>query len=249
VQFIGDLEFVEGLRSLSPPGVFGDGVSIDLLQNPLGVKASLGISLPPAEVGVFALKNIAFFAGLTIPFLDGKPIVEFAFARRDNPFLLAVSLFGGGGFFHIELDTDGIRLLEAAFEFGAVAAIDIGVASGEVHIMAGIYFKMEKEVSPDFGNKEVMVSTLSGYLSCGGKLSVLGLVSVSVEFYLCFTYIVQKKKAYGRATLTVCVEIACFSKSVELTVERSFGGSGGDPTFAQLIESPQIWAEYADVYA
>jgi hypothetical protein len=32
-------------------------------------------------------------------------------------------------------------------------------------------------------------------------------------------------------------------------VERSFGGSGGDPTFAQLIESPQIWAEYADAYA
>jgi len=249
VQFIGDLEFVEGLRALIPPGVFGDGVSIDLLQNPLGVKASLGITLPPAEVGVFALKNISFFAGLTIPFLDGKPIVEFAFARRDNPFLLAVSLLGGGGFFHIELDTDGIRLLEAAFEFGAIAAIDLGVASGEVHIMAGIYFRMEKKVSPAFGNKEVMVSTLCGYLRCGGKLSVLGIISVSVEFYLCFAYIVEEKKAYGRATLTVCVEIACFSKSVELTVERSFGGEGGDPTFAQLIESPQVWAEYAEAYA
>jgi hypothetical protein len=249
VQFVGDLEFVEGLRALIPPGAFGDGVSIDLVQSPLGVKASLGLTLPPAEVGVFALKNISFFAGLTIPFLNGKPIVDFAFARRDNPFLLVVSLLGGGGFFHVELDTDGIRLLEAAFEFGAIAAIDIGVASGEVHIMAGIYFKMEKKVSPQFGNKEVMMSTLCGYLRCGGKLSVLGLVSVSVEFYLCFTYVVETKKASGRATLTVCVEIACFSKSVELTVERSFGGEGGDPTFAQLMESPQVWAEYADAYA
>ena len=124
-------------------------MSIDLLQNPLGVHAGLAIGLPPAGVGVFALKNIAFSAGLTIPFLDGKPVVDFGFARRDNPFLLAVSLFGGGGFFHIELDTDGIRMLEAAFEFGAVAALDIGVASGEVHIMAGIYFKMEKQLVAD----------------------------------------------------------------------------------------------------
>jgi hypothetical protein len=250
VEFKGDLEFVEGLRRLIPPGVFGDGVSIDLIQNPLGVKAGLALSLPPASVGVFSLTNISLSAGLTIPFLDGKPIVEFGFARRDNPFLLAIALLGGGGFFHIELDTGGMRMLEAAFEFGALAAIDLGVASGEVHIMAGIYFKMEKKASPSFGNTEVMMSQLSGYLRCGGKLSVLGLVSVSVEFYLCFAYMTAPKKAaYGRATLTVCVEVACFSKSVELTVERSFGSEGGDPTFGQLMDTPQAWALYANAYA
>jgi hypothetical protein len=249
VQFEGDLEFVEGLRRLIPPGVFGDGVSIDLIENPLGVKAGLAITLPPAEVGVFALKNIAFSADLTIPFLDGKPVVAFAFARRDNPFLLAVALFGGGGFFHIELDTAGIRMLEASFEFGAVAAINLGVASGEVHIMAGIYFKMEKKASPAFGNKEIMMSLLSGYLRCGGSLCVLGLIAVSVEFYLCFAYIFEEKKAYGRATLTVSVEVACFSKSVELTVERSFGSEGGDPTFGELMDSAAVWSEYAAAYA
>jgi hypothetical protein len=249
VEFIGDLEFVEGLRKLIPPGVFGDGVSIDLIQNPLGVKAGLSLTLPPAEVGVFALKNISFSAALTIPFLDGKPIVEFGFARRDNPFLLSVALLGGGGFFLIQLDTDGIRMLEAAFEFGAVAAINLGVASGEVHIMAGIYFKMEKRASPAFGNKEVMMSQLGGYLRCGGKLTVLGLISVSVEFYLCFVYVVETSKASGRATLTVCVEIACFSKSIELTVERSFGAKGGDPTFGQLMDTPQAWKRYSEAYA
>jgi subtilisin family serine protease len=249
IEFKGDLEFVEGLRSLIPPGVFGDGVSIDLIKNPLGVKAGLSISLPPASVGVFALKNIALSAGLTVPFLDGKAIVDFGFARRDNPFLLTVAFLGGGGFFHIELDTDGIRMLDAAFEFGAAAAIDIGVASGEVHIMAGIYFKMEKKVSPEHGNKEVMVSLLTGYLRCGGKLSVLGLVSVCVEFVLSFTYNSDTEKASGRATLTVTIEVACFSKSVELTVERSFGGKGGDPTFADLIDSPAVWGEYAGAFA
>jgi hypothetical protein len=58
-----------------------------------------------------------------------------------------------------------------------------------------------------------------------------------------------KKAAYGRATLTVCVEVACFSKSVELTVERSFGSEGGDPTFGQLMDTPQAWALYANAYA
>jgi hypothetical protein len=249
VAFEGDLSFVEGLRKIIPPGVFGDGVSIDLIQNPPGVQAGLSIGLPPAAVGVFALKNVAFAAGLTIPFSDGNPVVEFGFASRDKPFLLAVMIFGGGGFFHLELDAkSGMRLLEAAFEFGATAALDIGVASGEVHIMAGIYFKMEKkQLGPPHG--EQMVSSLSGYLRCGGSLCVLGIVRVSVEFYLCFTYFIDLKKAKGSATLTVEISIACFSKSIELTVERSFGGQGGDPTFAQSMDTPALWAEYADAFA
>jgi hypothetical protein len=247
IVFKGDLSFVEGLRKIIPPGVFGDGVSIDLIQNPLGVKAGLSIGLPPATVGVFALKNIGFSAGLTIPFLTGKPVVDFGFASRDKPFLLAVMIFGGSGFFHLELDTDGMRLLEAAFEFGATAALDIGVASGDVHIMAGIYFKMEKK-QLGAPNGEQMVSSLSGYLRCGGSLCVLGIVRVSVEFYLCFAYF-EVQKAKGSATLTVEISIACFSKSIELTVERSFGGKGGDPTFAQSMDTPALWAEYADAFA
>ena len=248
IAFEGDLSFVEGLRKVIPPGVFGDGVSIDLIDNPLGVKAGLTIGLPPATVGVFSLKNIDFSAGLTIPFLDGKPVVEFGFASRDKPFLLAVMIFGGGGFFHLELDTDGMRLLEAAFEFGATAALDIGVASGEVHVMAGIYFKMEKKQLPA-PQGEQTVSSLSGYLRCGGSLCVLGIVRVSVEFYLCFTYFFELQKAKGSATLTVEISIACFSKSIELTVERSFGGKGGDPTFVQSMTTPELWAEYADAFA
>ena len=248
VKFIGDLAFVEGLRQLIPPGVFGDGVSIDLIDQPLGIRAGLEIGLPPAAVGVFALKNIAFSAGLTVPFIDGKPVVEFGFARRDAQFQLAVLIFGGGGFFHVELDTDGLRKLEAAFEFGAVAALDIGVASGEVHVMAGIYFAVEKKKVR--GGGEELCALLSGYLRCGGSLCVLGIVRISVEFYLAFTYYPKPEdKAKGRATLTVEVEIACFSKSVELTVERSFGGKGGDPTFADQMTTPELWAEYAEAFA
>ena len=53
----------------------------------------------------------------------------------------------------------------------------------------------------------------------------------------------------GRATLTVKVEIVFFSTSVEVTVEKAFGGSSGDPTFAQLFAAPEPWREYAGAFA
>ncbi|PWT79510.1 MAG: hypothetical protein C5B44_06780 [Acidobacteria bacterium] len=194
-------------------------------------------------MGVFALKDVSLGANLTLPFLDGKPVFDFNVSERPHPFLLTVALFGGGGFFHLQVDTAGIKQLEAALEFGAAAALDIGVASGEVHIMAGIYFSLQrKEGTTD------LAATLSGYLRMGGSLSVLGLVKISVEFNLSFTYDGARDKAYGRATLTVQVEVLFFSKSVELTVERAFGGSG-DPTFAQLFDTAPVWNEYALAFA
>ena len=77
---------------------------------------------------------------------------------------------------------------------------------------------------------------------------MLGLVSISVEFNLSFTYDSARDKAYGRATLTVSVHLAIFSKSVELTVERAFGGSG-DPHFIDFFPDPAPWEEYALAFA
>jgi hypothetical protein len=239
-EFEGDLAFVQDLSNIIPPGAFGDGPSIDLTPVP-GVHVGYGVTLPPAAVGVFSLENIMLSAGLDLPLLTGKPIIDFGFAERHHPFLLTVSLLGGGGFLHLQLDTEGMKMLEAAFEFGANASINLGVASGGVHIMAGIYFSMQT----DAGTTK---ATLAGYLRLGGELSVLGLISVSLEFMLTFSYD-SDGKASGRATLTVAVKVVFFSKSVEISVEKRFGGSGGDPTFAQLITSPAVWSEYAGAFA
>ena len=111
-----------------------------------------------------------------------------------------------------------------------------------MHVFAGIYFKLEKR------DGELQV-VLTGYLRLGGAVSVLGIVTISVEFNLSFTYDSGTKKVTGRATLMVSVEIAFFSISVELSVERSFGRDGGDPAFGDLIHTPAVWAEYADAFA
>jgi hypothetical protein len=238
VRFEGDLEFVNTLKEFIPPGLFGDGASLDV--SPTRVKAGFGIGLPPIAVGVFSLSGISLNAAIELPFLEGKPLFDFAVSSREHPFSLIVAFLGGGGFFHLQLDTDGIRQLEAALEFGASASINLGVASGGVHIMAGVYFAMGKKNGVEF-------SVLAGYLRLGGELSVLGLISISLEFNLCFAY--EDGKAAGRATLTVKVEVVFFSTSVEISVEKRFGGSSGDPRFFQVFETPAVWSQYASAFA
>jgi hypothetical protein len=243
VEFDGDLKFVEELRQAIPPDLFGDGPSLDI--SPTGITAGFAFALPPIAVGVFALKDVSLGAALTLPFLDGKPVFDFNVSERQQPFLLAVGIFGGGGFFRLQLDTAGMKMLEAAFEFGATAALDLGVASGEVYIMAGIYFSLQRK---EDGTSD-LAAVLSGYLRMGGSLSVLGLIKVSVEFNLSFTYDSVTEKAYGRATLTVHVEVLFFSASVELTVERAFGGQSGDPKFGEMYDTAEKWNRYALAFA
>lgn len=244
VRFLEDLQFVEDLRKAIPPDLFGDGPSLDI--NFERVKAGFSIALPPVAVGVFALREVVLSAFIELPFVEGIPLFDFSFSSREHPFNLTVTIFGGGGFFHLQLDTKGIKMLEAALEFGASASVDLGVASGGVYIMAGIYFSVQRQTIE--GN-EVDAATLAGYLRMGGELSVLGIISVSLEFYLIFAYEVQKNAAYGRATLTVKVEVLFFSASVEITVEKRFGGSGGDPLFLEAFDTPGVWETYAGAFA
>lgn len=238
IAFRGDLSFVNELRKFIPPGLFGDGASLDV--DARRVKAGFGIGLPAVAIGVFSLSGVSLRASVELPFLDGKPLFDFGVSSREHPFCLTVAFLGGGGFFHLQVDTEGVRMLEAALEFGAAISVNLGVASGGVHVMAGIYFAMGKKDGQDF-------AVLAGYLRMGGELSVLGLISLSLEFMLSFAY--EDGKAAGRATLTVKIEILFFSTSVEITVEKRFGGSSGDPRFFQVFETPAVWHEYASAFA
>jgi hypothetical protein len=56
LKFEGELEFVNELKKFIPPGLFGDGASLDV--SPTRVKAGFGIGLPPIAVGVFSLQGV-----------------------------------------------------------------------------------------------------------------------------------------------------------------------------------------------
>jgi hypothetical protein len=233
VTFTGDLDFVNQLSRVIPSGAMDDGPSIDV--SPTNVHVGYALAIPQVPIGVFELQGLNVIAGLDLPFLDGNPTFDFALAERHHPFLITVEALGGGGFLHVQLDAHEVKLIEGALEFGGSYSLDIGVASGGVQVLAGIYFALQNNQS-----------TLSGFLRCGGEVSVLGIVSVSVEFDLSFTY--NKPKVQGRATLTVAVHVAFFSKSVDLTVERSYGRDGGDPTFGEVMDV-NAWNAYAGAFA
>jgi hypothetical protein len=238
ITFEGPLAFIQTLANILPPGLFGgSGPSISLTPTELRVSYTLG--LPPITCGVFSLEHISIMAGLDLPYLDGKPAVEFAFASRAKPFLVTVEIFGGGGFVHLVLDASGIKMVEGAIEFGANFSLDLGVASGGVHAMAGIYFQLKGSSSD-----------LTGFVDIGGEVSVLGIISISIDLNLSLSW--QSSPSgnviQGRATLTVSVHVLFFSASVQLSVERSFSAGGGDPKVHHLVSALQ-WSEYAAAFA
>ena len=253
IKFVGPLSFVETLKDLIPLDGFSDPPYLDI--SPSGVDAGFNMALPSIAVGMFSLSNLSLGAGFTVPFI-GQPLsVRFNFCTREQPFNLTVSLFGGGGFFGITIDPHGVQIMEAAFEFGASISINLGVASGGVSVMAGVYFRMEQDAA-----------SLSGYFRLAGYVSVLGIISASLELYLELHYEFETGKCVGRAELTIEISIFCFSKSVTVSCERKFAGSNGDPTFRQLMgidpelslvdELNQInantdyaWREYCEAFA
>ena len=222
IKFVGPLSFVETLRDLIPLDGFSDPPYLDI--TPQGIDAGFDISLPSITCGVLNIANISLGAGFTVPFI-GQPLsVRFNFCRRDQPFLLTVYIFGGGGFFGVTIDPGGVQILEASFEFGAAFSIDFGVASGGVHVMAGFYFRMEADDA-----------SLTGYFRLGGHVDVLGLITASIELYLELRYEFNSGKCVGRAELTIEISVFVFSGSVTITCERKFAGSNGDPTLRQML--------------
>ena len=245
VLFQGPLAFVNDLKDIIPPGGFSVGgltIKVFLDIEPDHVDAGFSVAVPSVSVGIFSLQNISLGAKVVIPFL-GDPIhFTFYFCTKDAPFLLTVSLFGGGGYFSITIGMDGVEECEASFEFGASVSIDLGVASGGISVMAGVYFKLQKG-PPDQTN-------LSGFVDAHGEVSVLDIVSVSLDFHLSLNY--EKNgmdtKVWGEATVTLSISILFFSVSFHVSVEKEFAGSHHDPKFKDQV-SPENWDRYLNAFA
>ncbi|MEU5159944.1 hypothetical protein AB0G74_10095 [Streptomyces sp. NPDC020875] len=237
VGFAGDLQFLDKLREYLPSPPNGLRVKADTT----GIEIGYGLAVPTVGAGVFLLQNLTLGVGVRLPF-DGKPVrTTFDVSSRDHPFLVTVSLLGGGGFLSLTVESGEVTGLEAQLQFGAAAALDLGVASGSVSITAGVYLKL------DHGK-----SLLEGFLRAIGSLDVLGIISVSVEFYLSLRTVdvpkdpanphgPQRKDIIGSAVVTVRVRVAFFSQSVSLPMERRFGG-GGDPSYADAFPTQNGWS-------
>jgi hypothetical protein len=240
LEWLGVLGFVDKLRQLIPGDGFSDPPSVTVDSQ--GIAAGFSLVLPNVAVGVFNLSNLSMAAEVRLPFIGESPTVGFSFCSRERPFTVAVMFLGGGGFFGLRLSPKKVVLLEAAVEFGATLALDFGVASGSVSVMAGVYLRLEADDG-----------SLTGYLRIRGEVDVLGLISASIEMYMGLTYEFGSGKVIGKATITVEVEVLFFSASVSITAERKFAGSKGDPTFADalgpFVEPDCPWISYCQAFA
>ena len=239
IEFLGLLGFVETIKDLIPLDGFSDPPHLEV--SPEGVEAGFTLALPNLAIGVFSLSNLSLAADLQVPFLGKVVTVGFSFCSRERPFTLAVTFIGGGGWFLVRVSPDGLEVLELGLEAGATLSVDLGVASGSVSAMLGIYMRLEGDAG-----------SLSGYFRLRGEVDVLGLISASIELYIELRYEFDTGKMVGRATITVEVDVFLFSGTVKISAERRFAGASGDPTFAELMApggNPKPWNEYCEAFA
>lgn len=233
VHFDGPLSFIETIRRFIPLDGFSDPPAIQVSTQ--GIAASFTLPLPNVAIGVFSLENLSISAGFSIPFIGKSLTVDFAFCKRESPFVLTVCMLGGGGFVGLTIAPDGVRLLEIALEAQACLAVDFGVASGSISVALGIYFAIESKACK-----------LTGYFRLRGEVEVLGIINACIELKLELSYESSTGKCVGRATLEIEVSVLCFSASVTIECEKKFSGSNSDPTFRQVMAYESAYAPWDD---
>jgi hypothetical protein len=243
LQFSNSLSFVQTLLDILPLDGFLDPPSIDVAPDHL--TAGFSLAVPTIPMGYFTLQNVSLDAALYVPFLsegsDDEAGLDLDFCTRDKPFMLTVSFLGGGGFFGMRTGLSGIQMVEMALDFGASAAVDLGVASGSLTVVGGVYFQLA-------GSGAAADLTLTAFVRSNGELDVLGLIKASINLYIGLTFQSEGSTHVlaGDAELDISVSIAFFSQTVSIHVHREFKGS--DPTFLDTYSAAD-WQEYCDAFA
>lgn len=236
VEFRGALSFIGDLaKYIKPPDGAPSGPFVDV--GPSKVIAGMAFALPTVAVGAFVLENISTRTEVRLPLNGDSVTARFGFSTRDDPFHLTVLGLGGGGFCAIEIGSAGPKALDVSLEFGAMVALNLGVAKGKVEAFGGLYYRLD-------GEKAVY----EAFVRLTGSLRVLGLVTVSAKFYVSLKYDDNKDKFHGTASITYSIDMGLFEKDVSVKVERKFPRKSGDPFLTDRVSSSQ-WDEYCQAYA
>ncbi len=246
IQFLGMLSFVGVLQSILSPGTkgyhfqssspnsellastnpepYGVGIEPILDINGQGLTVGFSVTVPTIGIGVVTVMNISVLSELILPWFGDALTFHFAFCKRDAPFAVSVYGIAGGGFLGIEVTPGGIKSIEGAIEFGAMVALNFGVASGSISLMAGFYFKYEVNGG----------TTLTGYVRLVGEVDVLGIISASLTMYLGLTYNTASKVLSGDASVSIRISLFCFHKTVTVHAHKEFAGSSSDASIGTL---------------
>ena len=182
VEFLGGLAFFAKLQEKLGSTLFGAHGPRIALEG-ANLVATAGFALPNISIGVFALQHLRLATKLILPLAGDRPLsVGIDVGARHDPFLVSVTIFGGGGHLSVTIGPPGIVRVELSIQAGGVAALEFGVANGSAYFLIGVGMLFDR--SPE-GQKQGLVLQL--FLRAGGSLNVLGLVTVSLEFTLMFS--------------------------------------------------------------
>ena len=207
VRFGQDMSFVKSLADALNPS---KGPFIELADGGLTAGYRFAIECLPSPP--MTVMGLAVEVAVTLPF-NGDPVrCSFGLADQQHPFLLSFGIYGGGGFLQLQLGLDGVQLLQGALEFGLVAKVTIGPLQGSGFIVAGIYFRIQKNNS-----------SVCGFVHAHGHVDIFGLISLDVDLYVGICY--DKGVVRGTATFSVHVQILFFSETFEMQATYTFSGS------------------------
>lgn len=221
------LEFVNALRSFLSflDGDNALGLKIDV--RPDGITITVPpLTIPPLQLGVFSLEQLCITNSCILSFRNQPIRFRFDFSTRDAPFIVGVGILAGTGFFGIEVDTQRIRAIEAAIEFGAYKSIDFGgIAKGVVYVLGGVYYASRTlSVSGRPDSAEII---FSAYVRAGGGVTALGFISVGVELLVSLNARSSSGETalWGTTSCSYNIRIGFFKKSFTITYTQEFQGS------------------------
>ncbi|TGD72198.1 hypothetical protein E4634_16150 [Mangrovimicrobium sediminis] len=166
---IGDqLSFVQQIQSfLSPKS--GSGFYVTPLSSGPGIEAGYGLDLGVISFGAMSFFNVSLNAATLLFFNGEKARFRAALSRRDAPFTISYTPYGGSGFFAIEATAHGVEAFEASIEFGVAGSFGFGPLTGQGRIMAGIYVRVY--TAPVNGRYEKLTEILGTFFA-GGSASI-----------------------------------------------------------------------------
>jgi len=211
VRFEGPLNFVQAFQSYLK--TIDKGLRFDISAT--GALLGYELHLPDITGGAFNFVNWKLVMDLRLPFKAGVPMrIYLGLNTPQEMGLVTGAIWGGRGCLLIGLEPKrGIVYILLIIEVGVVLYLNIGVAEGIVYIFAGIYIK-----------KEYDKVELKGYLTCGGALNILGLITASVTFYMGL----QGNGNYleGYCTISYEIKICAFVKiSISMSMYKRIYGS------------------------
>lgn len=235
-RFVGPiLSFIQMLQEALAPSLTHAAQMIDVSSE--GVRITLPpFALPAVPLGVMDISGISIASSVSLPFVRRPPQFTFDFSTPAKPFIVAVGIFGGGGYVSLTLDTLGIQALSASFQFGGYKALDLGAIQGRAFLFGGIFFGSRRLTDGSAGSE----LTLTAFVHAGGEACLLSIVTVSVDFYVGLTYRSAPGQSvlYGEVTLSYDVKIGFFSVSAAVHYEHTLSGSRTSTAF--LVESREF---------